>query len=370
MSSIGFLKPRLRGARFEEGMIPRDGIEELLTLQEMVMKVARWQYLKNNSNQQRVPADFNKVDLALAGIKRGSTILELELTSPKTTLDGTIPYQQDFESAQEIIYNAFSYVEKHDKLPPDSDLPLEMLEYLKPLGRHFRNGESLEMSMSKHETPIRISNETHQKLVHLISTARHIHKVTLRGVVHEFDQKNMTFNLEQIHGSRITCHITDQFYDTVMKAFREYRSNTKVQIQGDTWYNPKNKISDINNITKVKLLDPLDVSAQLDELRGIKQGWLDGQGDAPIHSRLDWLSDTFQQHYPDDAPLPYVCPMPDGGVEMEWSIDKREISLEVDIKSHRGEWFCSNMDADESHNKKLNLDNPIDWKWVANQNTI
>ena len=48
----------------------------------------------------------------------------------------------------------------------------------------------------------------------------------------------------------------------------------------------------------------VDISAQLDELRLMKNGWLEGEGLAPSHEGLDWLSRVFDDHYPENLPLP------------------------------------------------------------------
>lgn len=113
--------------------------------------------------------------------------------------------------------------------------------------------------------------------------------------------------------------------------------------------------------------DRLDVPAQLDKLRDMQPGWLDGEGSAPSHSGLDWLSDVFSRHYPNNATLPYVYPTPEGGVDMEWSIGKLEISLGIDLANHSGEWDCYNTNTDHSDEKTLDLDDSADWKWVADQ---
>ena len=112
----------------------------------------------------------------------------------------------------------------------------------------------------------------------------------------------------------------------------------------------------------------LDVPSQLDGLRGIEPGWLDGEGEVPSSTGLDWLAEAFGRHYPSDAPLPYVYPMPNGGVQMEWSIGKREISLEVDLATRRGEWSCYDMETDSSEEKVLGLDSSDGWKWIADSN--
>ena len=70
----------------------------------------------------------------------------------------------------------------------------------------------------------------------------------------------------------------------------------------------------------------LDVTARLDEFREIQDGWADGMqsaenwgngyGKAPDHAGLDWLAGSFERHFPDDLPLPYTCPPPEGGVQI------------------------------------------------------
>ena len=120
-------------------------------------------------------------------------------------------------------------------------------------------------------------------------------------------------------------------------------------------------------ITHVRLLNRLDVPAQLDELRNIKDGWLDGKGIAPNHKDLDWLSGVFEQHYPDNATLPYTCPTPEGGIDMEWSVGKREISLEIDLVKRDGEWSWYDVDTRSSDENVLDLKKPSSWKWIAAQ---
>ena len=134
---------------------------------------------------------------------------------------------------------------------------------------------------------------------------------------------------------------------------------------------PRQVVLNMQNITHSKA-DPnkSDIPAQLDKLRGLQNGWLDGEGKAPPPSGLDWLSGVFMQHYPDGADPPYTYPTPEGGVNMEWSIGKREISLEIDLVNHTGEWLDYNVDTDDSIEKKLALGSPRDWKWVGRQITL
>ena len=365
MPSTDFLRPRLSGARFEGGGIPRDILPDLIALQEMVIEVARWQYLKNNPNRQRSSSDFNKVDLELVGIESGSAVPVFKLTTTQHTLDGKVPYQEFFEIARELIAKIISRVAQDGQLPPDEDLPREMLEHFKRVGRGLRDGESLELNTPK-KTQAKLTNRIRSKLLQL-SAAKRVSEVVLRGSVHKIDQKNMTFGLQQIYGSLVTGQISDTHYDTIMKAFGKYRNKARVQVQGTAQYDQDNRISQIKSIASVRLLNQLDVLAQLDGLRGMKSGWLDGKGAAPSHAGLDWLSNVFKQYYPDDAILPHTYPTPEGGVDMEWSIGKQEIGLEIDLVGHTGEWSWHNVETGSSDESVLDLDKPSNWKWIADQ---
>ena len=112
---------------------------------------------------------------------------------------------------------------------------------------------------------------------------------------------------------------------------------------------------------------PLDVAARLAELRAMQDGWLDGDGVAPPHAGLDWLADSFQSRYPEDVPLPYTYPTPEGGVQMEWSLGPFEISLEIDLASHSAEWFWVEIPTDAEGERMLNLDDATAWDWFASE---
>ncbi len=110
----------------------------------------------------------------------------------------------------------------------------------------------------------------------------------------------------------------------------------------------------------------MDVGSRLDELRDLQDGWLDGEGVAPDHAGLDWLSGAFKRHYPDDLQLPHTYPTEEGGISLEWSFGTWNIDIEVDLEKHTGEWYAFDKDAKNcEEEKKLELDRPGDWKWVG-----
>ena len=112
----------------------------------------------------------------------------------------------------------------------------------------------------------------------------------------------------------------------------------------------------------------LDISAQIDDLRQLKDGWLEGQGKAPSKEGLDWLSQAFDKHYSGDLPLPYLYPTEPGGVQAEWSLGRNEITLEIDLAEHAGYFHALQMEDDTEEMLRLDLGSEI--CWIALKNLI
>ena len=111
----------------------------------------------------------------------------------------------------------------------------------------------------------------------------------------------------------------------------------------------------------------LDISARLNELRTLKDGWLEGKGSAPAGEGLDWLTGAFQEHFPQNSVRPYLYPTAEGGVQAEWSLEPWEASLEIDLTSHRGQWHLLNLRTDQEQHREINLNCDEDWSWLIAQ---
>ena len=116
-------------------------------------------------------------------------------------------------------------------------------------------------------------------------------------------------------------------------------------------------------------LDPHDIPARLEELKALRNGWLDGRGIAPPLAGLDWLAGEIEARYPVDLPLPYVYPVAEGGVRLEWSIGSQEVSLEIDLGQRPGEWHALDLDTCEEEARTLNLDDEAAWNRMIDRLT-
>ena len=108
---------------------------------------------------------------------------------------------------------------------------------------------------------------------------------------------------------------------------------------------------------------PAPINDQIDRLSSMNDGWLDGDGAAPSQEGLEGLRTLLKPL----SPIPTLYPTPEGGVQAEWSIGDREISLEIDLDSLKAEWHDLNTSTTESSLREVDLSKQTDLRWIAQQ---
>ena len=112
----------------------------------------------------------------------------------------------------------------------------------------------------------------------------------------------------------------------------------------------------------------MDVATQLEELKVLQDGWLNGEGYAYTDYALDSLAAHYEQYYPaEDAPTPYIYPSPDKDVvRAEWRIGSRDISLDIDLMSGLLSYYhCLDLDTEQSEEADLDLATKSGWDLLA-----
>ncbi|RQM93016.1 hypothetical protein [Aeromonas dhakensis] len=366
---IEFLTPRMVGERFAEHAIPLELLKDLAVLEEMIIEVAKWCYLQDHPDRKRSPKGFTDgVALKLSGIGEGSAVPQLSLVVEQTQL---FPPQAQtyFEQARTHLIRAIDAAEHDEPITPH--LPDALLAYFDRFGRSLRDGETIEFAPQAADRKARLTKATRRKLVLASSQVQELtEEVTLRGSIPEADQGKMTFELQVINGPRVVAPVAGQYLSTVMEAFNGYKQGAHVLLQGIGRYNRYDRLQSLETVEHLSLLEVNDIAARLEELKTLRHGWLDGKkGFAPDKAGLDWLAVSFQRYYPDELTLPYLYPTAEGGVQAEWSLNGWEISLEVDLGRHQGQWHALDMTNELEQEKTLNLNDPVDWQWLATEIT-
>lgn len=373
MAESEFFRPRLCGPRFQEGAIPLEVLKDLAVLGDMTTEVAKWKYLSDNPEIRRAPSKFTHgIEFKLSRIDKGSAIPVIMMEGNpvgQSELLPTTAFQEYFYKARDAIIDAIEAIEKEDEEP--QYLPEKCFKYLGQMVRHLHEGEYIEfITPSSHRRP-RLTREIGHRLVSAPVADRMAinlsQNMILRGTIPEMDQDKMTFELQPIYGNTVGAPISEQFYDIIFKTFNGYRDAARVLLQGIGIYDQKNIPAKLESVESITSLHPLDVPARLDEFRDMKDGWLEGEGIAPSHKGLDWLADTFADHFPDNVSLPHTYPTFEGGIRMEWSHGKNAMILEIDLNTHKAQWLWFDRDSDNDHERVLDMDNHQHWKWLVSE---
>ena len=363
MTATEFWRPRFRGGRFEQGAIPLEVLGDLAVLRRLVIDVARSRFLKQHPERQRSPKGFGeRIQLSLAGVEDGSAVAVISLDSGLPRLPGMpVPYHEYFDQARESILSAVAAAAAQK--PPAEHLSPGHLAYFARFGQSLRDGETVEFPRSGCGAWVPLSPQTRRRLVEASSRSDEMLKdAAVVGSIPEADQKRMTFQLEVNSGRRVQGEIPEPQIDAVIEAFGGYRRGTKVQVRGFGAFDRNDRLLRLEQVENIAVLDPLDIAAQLPDIRILQDGWLDGEGIAPPDAGLDWLAARFDRHYADDLALPHLYPMPNGGVAAEWSFGVHEATVEFDLAARTGAWHLLDTGADTDEEELLNLERAEAWE--------
>ncbi len=366
MNAQPFMRLRLVGKRYDDHSIPLEFLRDVAVLEEMVVEVAKSKFLADHPNRQRSPRGFTRnIHLMLAAIDPGSATLDIRLAPEPPTLLPTV--SQNYSGyARDAIIEAISAAENGQ--PIESHLPERTLSYFDKLGRSLKEGEVVEFDSPDRKTTAKLTKDVRRRLVLASPKVKELtEEISIRGTVPEADQDDMTFEIQLIDGRKVKAPIASQHLDTILEVFNGYQNGMRALFQGIGRFSRGDQLIGFDSIEHLSILDPLDFGAQLDELRLLQDGWLEGEGIAPPSAGLDWLHDAFDRHFPDEAPLPYLYPTETGGVQAEWSFDPNEVTFDVNLETHSGEWHVLNMVSDDASERTLNCDDGEDWRWLVAQ---
>lgn len=367
-----FLCPRLCGGRFNDGGIPLEVLPDLQALQDLVNDIARSEYLREHPNQRQVPSGFAQdLKLKLTAIAAGSAVAEISFVKATPALPGvaglpdeTPQYETYARQAADKIHDVIDAGRSDQALP--GDLPSGLRKHFRKLGQSLRGEERLEFESPGRSRPTTLTPQTWKHLLERLRVQDECEQVTRRGRVPELDHDRRRFEFWPTGGSKITVSLPDSHRETLTRAFNGFWDEAKVSLTGQGIVSADDKLVSLESIHDVKLLNRLDMDAQLDDLGTLRDGWLDGDGAALDGAGLKWFSTKFAELYPAELPLPYLYPTPEGGLQAEWSLHGCKMDLEVDLKSHGGTWDETGP-GDHAYALELDLDNHNDWESLCDR---
>lgn len=356
-----FLKPRLVGKRFDGHSIPVEVLKDWAAFEGLVVEAARWLYLEEFPKRKRTPRGFARsFALHLTAVEPGSAVPVLEYTHPGALIgDQFAPW---FEKARDRILATIEAAGRGQ--PIDDLLPKSLLAYFDQFGRSLRDDERVEFVRDAANDTVTYDNRVRKTLV-LKSATVYRTEESVRGSMSELDVKHLTFTLELVDGQRVIGQFSEELRDAAQNALQAY-GESLVMVEGAVVRDHLDNRKRIEQVTRIEPLDPLDVPARLESISLLRDGWLNGEGKRPQAEALGWLAKSWLELWPDDAPLPYVYPTPEGGVQMEWSFPVGSASLEVDFDLSQGQLVAVRTQSGElMQTLDVDLADADDWLMLA-----
>ena len=363
MESKYFLSPRLTGTRFDGHSVPVEILEDFAALEELILELAKSIYLEENPTRKRVPKGFTEgVSLNLDKIEDGSAILNFFLTTSlvaSSILGENSHTYTYFEKAKNKVIEVINTADKGDDVK--KIVSERYLNYFNRIGRGLKEDENIFFSSTNINGGSKLNKNIRKQIILSVGEdSTYKDRFAIIALITSIDKADKTFTL-QVDNQKIPANLDQKFYKTIMNTFDEYDSNTHVSIQGEGIYNRNDKLIKINSIDTMDILDPLDVSFRLSELSKLKDGWYNSEGIAIDKQGLINFENLFEEYFDETLPLPAIFPTVEGNIQLEWTIDQKEISLEIGLKDLNSEFLLVNLDSHNILEDNLNLNKKIDW---------
>lgn len=318
-----------------------------------------------------MPRGFTKdLRLAATGITEGSAVVEVALADASSELPA-MPRQHHryYEGARSDFLSTIRSASSDsgaDAGPYAGPLPVSLLPHFDRIGRGLTAEESIRFdSTSEHREAV-LTAEVRKRLLFSSSLTTSItEEMVLRGSVPEADQGRSTFELQLVGGRKLSGPMPELYRETILEAFGGYRDQVKIQMAVVGTLNRKREVGGWKEIQDLAILDPLDIGAQLDELRALADGWLDGDGLAPLPKGLGRLATLLEKYYPERLPLPRIYPTPTGGAQLEWTLGSNEVSVEVNLAMGESEWHAVDVSSGEDELISLDLNTRRGWSLLV-----
>ena len=364
-----FLQLRLVGNRFSDHSIPFNALSGIVRFKDLVVEASRLEYLKHRKDRERVPTGFSRsLELKLTSIKAGSAQLAIGMTS-----SGNLPLIPDQESYYSLGRDRLIQTIQRAGSSEDAqgaEVSEKMLQHFDKIAASIEDNEAIFLVDPTCDADSNGSAKFTKKVATRLRSATTRNRDTIKNVdiygsIFEFNQEGNTIRIQVDDGSKVKAPIPSEFLDTSLELFNGYRKGLKACFQGVGRINQAGTILEIKSIMDVSVVRHPQVVHQLNNLRELRDGWLDGEGIAPSHDGITWLESKLNTHFPDDLPPPYLYPTVTGGIQLEWSLESTEVSIEVNLESHSGVWHELNLSSDQDFEKELSLEEAHDWEWIT-----
>lgn len=350
------LSPRFTGERFSAHTLPLALVKDLEALQGIIVEIARAEFIAANPNRQRLPRGFgDALTLHLVGTEAGSFIAHVALLVTATALPGLAPEVTAARSACNTFLDAVAHAQ-YDDVPAPA-LPDAAWSFVERFGRGLRDGEAIELG-SRDGRRTELTKEVRRRLLLTRAGVQVVtDEVQLAVRLGHVRPKERTITLELSDDRSVCATLTAQQLHELKDVRVGDFGTTWLHVEGVGSFDRAQQLQRVDEVHSIELLESLDPRVQLEKLKQLRDGWLDGSsGLALDHSLLERVRGWLDEHLTEDAPLPRLYPTPEGGLEAEWLVGRIDLSIEFDPLGKTVEWHAMDLDTEEVDERTLPLE--------------
>jgi hypothetical protein len=323
-----FARLCLTGGRFDGQGMPVETLVELVQYRELVLGVARVQFLHEHRERKRVPRGFvDRLQLRLRTVEDGSAVPVLERVAPPGTL---VTVDDDFTRARDAIEDAVAAAESGQ--PPPDGFPSEALVLFNRFGQTLRPDEAIELRSGSALSGPRYTADTRRTLV-LSKRPTYQDEVDSIGWITEVDGNGMSCLIRLRMGPTkpVPAPLDEVTFGPIKDVLEPNGEGPPVRVSGVGVFNSERRLIRFDSIYDVNVLDDpedlVSLDGRLDELASLSTGWLDGEGVRPDALVLERARRLLADLLTFEVPCPRVFATPEGGVQAEWTVGEHEVSV-------------------------------------------
>lgn len=336
-----FLKPVMRGKRFDEHCIPVDVLIELANYRELIAEVARTLYFQDHQNRKRVPRNWeDNFQLCLTEVEPGSAIPVLKRFTSAMLMVGSLlfsePSNDYFDKARDLVNEVISLAQD-DKGHPS--FPIDSYAQFSAFGKTLKDDESIELIAPGKSNGPKYDKAIRKKLLHRVGTSYEdqfdIKAKVIEGSIEKDTviiktSDDSLLSLDLAANSKFRTLLVQSFADT----FVSQSPAKNLHITGVGIYDTSDKLEKVLSLTDVTDdEDGVSISAavseeinlRLDTLARLKDDW--NGPDSPTFDieGLKWAGGLLYELLREtELKSPYLYPAPDGDVRAEWPLENSQ----------------------------------------------
>lgn len=340
-----------RGKRFDGAVMPLEALPELAAYRDLLAAVAREFFFAENPGRSRLPNGFaDSFRLSLARIEQGSAvpIVEREVLDPHLFAMGDL-FDRARDEVAAVVQSALSGAALPSWLTP------HVAARFTSFGRTLKDDESVILAPAGQRDGAEYNRQVRRRIL-LAGQGTYEEDVELVGLVREADADQDSFEIRLGDDRRVPVRTSRPLLSQVLSSFQR---DAAIRVSGIGVYDPEGKLLRVSLASDVSAAEEGDVASgkpgcripvpdQVDSLKGLQDGWFDGEGVAFNDEALAWSSKLLESIVNGfELATPHIYPTPEGSVRAEWSRPLWEISAELDWSRKSSEVRAVRLDADE-----------------------